>query len=65
MMEIAEIKRRLTITQVLDHYGLLVDKNGMLSCPFHNDKTPSLQIYPQTNSYCCFSSKCNAGTGGY
>ncbi len=62
-MEIAEIKAQLTINQVLDHYSLSADKNNMLSCPFHNDKTPSLQIYPQTNTFCCFSSNCKAGTG--
>jgi DNA primase len=62
-MEIKDIKARLTILQVLDHYGLKADKNNMLRCPFHNDKTPSLQIYPQTNTYCCFSSNCTAGSG--
>jgi DNA primase len=35
----------------------------MLRCPFHADKTPSLQIYPLTNTFCCFSSNCKAGTG--
>src|SRR6185437_4185352 len=34
-----------------------------LLCPFHPDKTPSLQVYPKTNSWCCFSSNCTAGTG--
>jgi DNA primase len=62
-MEIAEITEQLTIGQVLDHYNLSPDKNNMLCCPFHTDKTPSLQIYPQTNTFCCFSSNCNAGTG--
>jgi DNA primase len=62
-MEIAEIKEQLTITQVLDHYNLTPDKNNMLHCPFHEDKTPSLQIYPKTNTFCCFSSNCTAGTG--
>jgi DNA primase catalytic core len=62
-MEIAEIKQQLTIAQVLDHYNLKANQNNMLCCPFHNDKTPSLQIYPQTNTFCCFSSNCNAGTG--
>lgn len=62
-MEIAEIKASLTINQVLGHYNLSANKNQMLCCPFHNDKTPSLQIYPQTNTYCCFSSNCTAGTG--
>lgn len=35
----------------------------MLRCPFHEDRTPSFQIYPKTNTYCCFSSNCKAGTG--
>jgi len=62
-MELKEIKQQLTINQVLQHYGLKPDKNKRLLCPFHPDKTPSLQIYPQTNTYCCFSSNCKAGTG--
>jgi DNA primase len=62
-MDIKEIKSLLTIGQVLQHYNLKPDKNNRLLCPFHPDKTPSLQIYPTTNTYCCFSSNCNAGTG--
>jgi DNA primase catalytic core len=62
-MDLKDIKQQLSISQVLQHYGLKPDKNNRLLCPFHNDKTPSLQIYPTTNTYCCFSSNCNAGTG--
>lgn len=62
-MELKEIKQQLTISQVLNHYHLKPDRNNRLLCPFHPDKTPSLQIYPATNTYCCFSSNCHAGTG--
>jgi DNA primase len=62
-MELKDIKQQLSINQVLNHYNLKPDKNNRLVCPFHPDKTPSLQIYPTTNTYCCFSSNCNAGTG--
>ncbi len=62
-MEIAAIKQELSITTVLAYYGLQADRSNRLRCPFHPDKTPSLQIYPKTNTYCCFSSNCNAGTG--
>ena len=62
-MEIQEIKQRLSILQVLAHYGLKPDKNNRLKCPFHDDKTPSLQVYPKTNTWTCFSSNCTAGTG--
>ena len=62
-MEISAIKEQLSIKTVLNHYGLHPDKNGMLRCPFHEDKTPSFQIYEKSNTFCCFSSNCNAGTG--
>jgi DNA primase len=62
-MDIKDIKAQLAITQVLQHYNLRADKNNKLCCPFHDDKSPSLQIYPATNTYCCFSANCTAGTG--
>src|SRR6185312_13938050 len=57
-MEIKEIKSRLSIQEVLSHYGLKPDKNKMLCCPFHDDKTPSMQVYAETNTTFCFSSNC-------
>lgn len=62
-MELQEIKRRLSILEVLRHYHLSADRNNRLLCPWHDDKTPSLQLYPKTNSWTCFSSKCDAGSG--
>jgi DNA primase len=62
-MELKEIKALLSMETVLGHYGLKPDKHDRLLCPFHPDKTPSLQIYPKTNTFCCFSSNCTAGTG--
>ena len=62
-MEITEIKTLLTLEQVLHYYHLKPDKNLRLCCPWHDDKTPSLQIYPSTNTWTCFSSKCKAGSG--
>ncbi len=62
-MEISEIKQRLPILKVLSHYNLKPDKNQQLCCPFHNDKTPSMQIYPETGTWTCFSSNCSAGSG--
>ena len=62
-MEIKEIKNRLSILTVLGHYHLKPDKNHRLCCPFHPDKTPSLQVYPETGTWTCFSSNCSAGSG--
>lgn len=44
IMEISEIKQRLKIETVLKHYGLQANRNGMLKCPFHEEKEPSLKI---------------------
>jgi DNA primase len=57
-MEIPDIKARLTLSQVLHHYGLKPDKQQRLCCPFHEDKTPSLQLYYKTHTAYCFSSNC-------
>ncbi|NEN25886.1 DNA primase, partial [Cryomorpha ignava] len=57
-MEIPEIKSHLPLAQVLHHYNLSPDRNNRLCCPFHPDKTPSLQIYPKTETAYCFSSNC-------
>lgn len=57
-MEIAEIKSRLSIGQVLEHYGIQINKNRHCLCPFHDDKNPSMQVYPETNTVHCFSGNC-------
>ena len=62
-MEIEQIKSSLDIREVLDHYHLQVDRWNRVCCPWHDDKRPSLQIYPKTNTRTCFSSKCGAGSG--
>jgi DNA primase len=53
-MEIREIKSSLNILTVLNHYNLKPNKNGMLKCPFHEDKDPSLKVYTNTNTFNCF-----------
>lgn len=57
-MEIAEIKKRLSIKDLLYHYGLVSDSQHRLCCPFHDDKTPSMQVYYKTNTVYCFSGNC-------
>lgn len=61
-MEINEIKNRLNITDVAKHLGIKIGKNQRALCPFHNDKTPSLQFSQDKQIATCFSSNCNLGT---
>lgn len=57
-MEISEIKSRLTLAEIIKHYGLKADKQNRVNCPFHDDKTPSMQLYYKTHTCYCFSSNC-------
>lgn len=59
-MDIHEIKSKLSIQMVLQHYGLEI-KNNHVHCPFHDDKTPSMRVYTDTNTVFCFSGKCDHG----
>lgn len=61
-MEILQIKATLKIEAVWSHL-LKSDRNHRPCCLWHNDKTPSLQIYPKTNTWICFSSNSAAGSG--
>lgn len=58
---IAELSRRIDITELIGSYVELKRAGRMEKglCPFHNEKTPSFYVYPETNSYFCFG--CNAG----
>jgi DNA primase len=58
IMEIQQIKEQLTMSTVLHYYGLKTDKQSRLNCPFHEDKTPSFQVYYKTQTAYCFSSAC-------
>lgn len=51
-MEITAIKERLSLSAVLQHYHL-EPKNNMLLCPWHEDKTASLQVHLEKNFYKC------------
>lgn len=55
---ISSIKERVHMQDVFAKYGLTV-KNGAISCPFHNEKTPSLRVYRNGTQWHCFG--CGAG----
>lgn len=58
MIVFQELKERLTMKDVVELYGFNVNRNGFCSCPFHNEKTPSMKIYEK--GFKCFG----CGEGG-
>ena len=52
---IQNIKENVDITKIINRYTKV--KNNKAICPLHDDDDPSLQIYPDTNSWHCFGCK--------
>lgn len=42
----SRIKAVVTPLQAAKHYGLPVKRGGMTCCIFHNDRHPSMKLYP-------------------
>jgi len=56
----------IDILSLAQYTGVSIKKSGRLYaaiCPFHNEKTPSLRLYPTTNSFYCFG--CGLGGNGF
>ena len=58
---LSELRMKCDIEQVISSYVQLKrrGKNLVGLCPFHNEKTPSFTVYPESQSYYCFG--CGAG----
>ena len=52
-MTVDEIKQTHSMREIVEQYGLQINRSGFCSCPFHKgDHTASLKIYK--DSYHCF-----------
>ena len=58
---IQELLKKVDIEQVVSPYVNLKRRGKTLVglCPFHNEKTPSFTVYPESHSFYCFG--CGAG----
>lgn len=56
-----ELRSKNDVETVISSYVTLRRRGRILTglCPFHNEKTPSFTVYPETQSYYCFG--CGAG----
>jgi len=60
--EVNQVKERLDIVEIMSSY-LTVKRAGVnmkANCPFHNEKTPSMMISPERQTFKCFG----CGEGG-
>lgn len=61
---VKDIKRAVSINELFKRFGLVLPTDGgksyLISCPFHEDSTPSMQIWPSDNHAKCHSPSCRA-----
>ena len=60
--DIELVKSQVSMRDIANHYGMRVNRKGFTLCPFHNDKHPSMQVFPgyiKNDGYYCRS--CGAG----
>jgi len=66
--QLRKFNRATKIMDVISHYGIRVESDGISTrfrayCPFHMEKSPSLKLYLETNTWCAFC--CGRGSTPY
>ncbi len=49
-----EVKARVSCPDAASAYGYTPNRAGYISCPFHQDRTPSLKLYQGAGGFYCF-----------
>lgn len=48
------IKQNISMYDIVDKYGLKLNRRGAMRCPFHREKTPSFKVYQNGKKFHCF-----------
>ena len=54
-MELKELKKQVTIQQVVNTYLSPIQGSKYYKCPFHDDSNPSLSLDKRSNRFKCFA----------
>ena len=49
-----EIKSRVSMPEMMRHYGFELDRSGFCKCPLHDEKTGSFKAYSGNRGFYCF-----------
>jgi hypothetical protein len=66
--QLRKFNKATKIMDVISYYGIRVESDGISTrfrafCPFHMEKSPSLKLYLETNTWCAFC--CGRGSTPY
>lgn len=53
------VKDRVPARDAAERYGIAVNRSGFARCPFHEERTASMKLYPGNGGFHCFG--CGAG----
>lgn len=54
-MNLHDLKNRIPVRDLLEMYGVDINRSGFCKCIAHDDRNPSMKVYDRTNSVHCFS----------
>jgi hypothetical protein len=54
-----ELERYLEVESILKMHDIAIDKNGLMSCPFHPNCEGSLKLYRELNGVACMRESCS------
>ena len=49
-----EIKSRVSMPEMMEHYGFSLNRSGFCKCPFHSERSASFKAYPGSRGFYCF-----------
>ena len=49
-----EIKQRVSMIEMLRHYGIETNRSGFCRCHFHQERSASFKAYPGARGFYCF-----------
>lgn len=54
MRDLQAIRSAVTMKDALAWYGIDTNRHGYAACPFHDDRHPSMKVYPGDRGFYCF-----------
>ena len=65
MIDKEQIKQLVSISDILNYYGIQPNRAGFIRCISHEDRKPSMKVYYDTNSVHCWACQADYDVIGF